>query len=132
MKFLIAADSFKGSLTSMEAAECMQEWIRRVFPDADIRMMPAADGGELLRLVIDRLTEKQRQKTKACRKQHHKRRKPPAIVPPNCFRMELSEWNQPEPAKFRRWGRLWKLPDTAKEQPEREHRFPHPKNFRPF
>ncbi len=46
MKFLIAADSFKGSLTSMEAAECMQEGIRRVFPEADIRMMPAADGGE--------------------------------------------------------------------------------------
>jgi glycerate kinase len=46
MKYLIATDSFKGSLTSMEAAECMQGGIRRVFPDADIRMMPAADGGE--------------------------------------------------------------------------------------
>ncbi|HRV34032.1 MAG TPA: glycerate kinase, partial [Anaerovoracaceae bacterium] len=46
MKYLIATDSFKGSLTSMEAAECVREGIRRVFPDADIRMMPAADGGE--------------------------------------------------------------------------------------
>lgn len=46
MKYLIATDSFKGSLTSMEAAACMQEGIRRIFPDADIRTMPAADGGE--------------------------------------------------------------------------------------
>jgi glycerate kinase len=46
MRYLIATDSFKGSLTSMEAAACMQEGIQRVFPDADIRMMPAADGGE--------------------------------------------------------------------------------------
>ena len=46
MKYLLATDSFKGSLTSMEAAACMQEGIRRIFPDADIRTMPAADGGE--------------------------------------------------------------------------------------
>lgn len=46
MNYLIATDSFKGSLTSMEAATCMQEGIRRVFPDASVRTMPAADGGE--------------------------------------------------------------------------------------
>ncbi len=46
MIYLIATDSFKGSLTSMEAARCVQEGIQRVFPDAEILMMPAADGGE--------------------------------------------------------------------------------------
>jgi glycerate 2-kinase len=46
MNYLIATDSFKGSLTSMEAAKCMREGILKVFPDAQITMMPAADGGE--------------------------------------------------------------------------------------
>ncbi|NCB42344.1 MAG: glycerate kinase [Clostridia bacterium] len=46
MNCLIATDSFKGSLTSIEAAACVQEGILRVFPDAEITIMPVADGGE--------------------------------------------------------------------------------------
>ena len=46
MNCLIATDSFKGSLTSVEAAECVQTGVLRVFPDADITIMPVADGGE--------------------------------------------------------------------------------------
>ncbi|MGM9981780.1 MAG: glycerate kinase, partial [Limosilactobacillus sp.] len=46
MKFVIAPDSFKGSLTAKEAANAMATGIRRVFPDADYRLVPMADGGE--------------------------------------------------------------------------------------
>lgn len=46
MKVLIAMDSFKGSLTSMEAGNACAAGIRRVFPEAEIRVAPLADGGE--------------------------------------------------------------------------------------
>ena len=46
MKILIAADSFKGSLSSEEAGFCMAEGIQRVLPNAEIQILPLADGGE--------------------------------------------------------------------------------------
>ena len=46
MKIVIAIDSFKGSLSSMEAGNAAAEGIRRVFPDADTVVSPVADGGE--------------------------------------------------------------------------------------
>jgi len=46
MNYLIAPDSFKGTLTSKEAAEAMAEGIRDQNPDAGIRLLPMADGGE--------------------------------------------------------------------------------------
>lgn len=46
MKAVIAIDSFKGSLSSMEAGQAAAEGIRRVFPDAGIEVCPLADGGE--------------------------------------------------------------------------------------
>jgi len=46
MRILIAPDSFKGSLTSIEAALAMAKGIRSVIPDADMISMPLADGGE--------------------------------------------------------------------------------------
>lgn len=46
MKIVIAIDSFKGSLTSMEAGNACAKGIRRVMPDADIVVRPLADGGE--------------------------------------------------------------------------------------
>lgn len=46
MKIVIAIDSFKGSLTSVEAGNSAAEGIRRVFPDAEIIVRPLADGGE--------------------------------------------------------------------------------------
>jgi len=45
-KAVIAIDSFKGSLTSIEAGNAAAEGIRRVFPDADIVIRPVSDGGE--------------------------------------------------------------------------------------
>lgn len=46
MKAVIAIDSFKGSLTSMEAGNAAKEGILRVFPKADVQIKPLADGGE--------------------------------------------------------------------------------------
>lgn len=46
MNCLVATDSFKGSLSSVEAATCVQEGVLHVFPDATVTIMPVADGGE--------------------------------------------------------------------------------------
>ena len=46
MRIVIAPDSFKGSLTALEAANAMEEGLKRVFPKAEIVKVPMADGGE--------------------------------------------------------------------------------------
>ena len=46
MNIVIAMDSFKGSLTSLEAGEAACSGIRRVLPEAKVKVMPLADGGE--------------------------------------------------------------------------------------
>lgn len=46
MKVLIAIDSFKGSLTSVEAGTAAAEGIKRVYPYAVTEVLPVADGGE--------------------------------------------------------------------------------------
>jgi glycerate kinase len=46
MKIVVAPDSFKGSLTAVDAAEAMAAGARRVFPDAEIIRLPVGDGGE--------------------------------------------------------------------------------------
>lgn len=46
MKAVIAIDSLKGSLSSIEAGNAIAEGIKKVFPDADICVRPLADGGE--------------------------------------------------------------------------------------
>ena len=43
---IVAIDSFKGCLTSMEANQAAAEGIRRVLPDAEIVQVPVSDGGE--------------------------------------------------------------------------------------
>ncbi len=45
MKIIVATDSFKGSLSSIEAGEAIKEGILRAV-DADVTVMPIADGGE--------------------------------------------------------------------------------------
>ena len=45
-KIVIAIDSFKGSLTSVEANKAAAEGIRRAFPDTVIVQVPVSDGGE--------------------------------------------------------------------------------------
>lgn len=46
MKLVIAPDSFKGCLTSDQAAAAMEGGIRRFLPHAEIVRIPIADGGE--------------------------------------------------------------------------------------
>ena len=46
MKIVVAIDSFKGSLTSLEAGEAAKAGIRRAMPEAEVLVRPLADGGE--------------------------------------------------------------------------------------
>ena len=46
MKIVTAIDSFKGSMTSMEAGQAAAEGIHRVDADAEVIVRPLADGGE--------------------------------------------------------------------------------------
>lgn len=45
-RIVLAPDKFKGSLTAAEVADAVSEGIRRARPDADVRRVPVADGGE--------------------------------------------------------------------------------------
>ena len=47
MKIVIAIDSLKGSLTSMEAGGAIREGILHVLPDSEVIVKPLADGGEV-------------------------------------------------------------------------------------
>lgn len=46
MKIVIAIDSLKGSLTSMEAGRAIRDGVLRVMPEAEVLVKPLADGGE--------------------------------------------------------------------------------------
>jgi glycerate kinase len=46
MNIIVAPDSFKGSLTALEAADAIVQGVRAVLPDAEIVPIPLADGGE--------------------------------------------------------------------------------------
>lgn len=46
MKILIASDSFKGSLSSLEVAEALEMGIKGTYDKVDIIKLPTADGGE--------------------------------------------------------------------------------------
>ncbi|MBO5076169.1 MAG: glycerate kinase [Clostridia bacterium] len=46
MKVAVAIDSFKGSLSSVQAGEAVRKAILRVDPDATVYVLPLADGGE--------------------------------------------------------------------------------------
>lgn len=45
-RVLLAIDSFKGSVSSAQAEAAVAEGMRRVWPDAEVRTLPLADGGE--------------------------------------------------------------------------------------
>ena len=46
MNVLVAIDSLKGSLSSLQAGAAAEAGIRRAIPDAHIVVKPVADGGE--------------------------------------------------------------------------------------
>lgn len=45
-RVLLAIDSFKGSVSSVQAESAIAEGVRRVWPDAQVAALPLADGGE--------------------------------------------------------------------------------------
>ncbi len=45
-KILVAVDSFKGSMTSLEAGNAIKKGIKSILPDTEVRVRPVADGGE--------------------------------------------------------------------------------------
>lgn len=46
MKIVIAVDSFKGTMSSMEAGGIIEKAIKDALPDAQTRIVPISDGGE--------------------------------------------------------------------------------------
>ncbi len=46
MKFVLAPDSFKESMTAKEAAQAMERGIKKIIPHAECVKVPMADGGE--------------------------------------------------------------------------------------
>lgn len=56
MKIIIASDSFKGSMTSVEVAQAATEGIREVYPDCQVHAVNVADGGEgTVEAIVDAL-----------------------------------------------------------------------------
>jgi glycerate kinase len=45
-KIVVASDSFKGSVSSLEVAVSVEKAVRKVFPDCEVLKIPVADGGE--------------------------------------------------------------------------------------
>jgi len=46
LNVVVAMDSFKGSLSSLEAGDAVRQAIGEVFPNAEVTVFPLADGGE--------------------------------------------------------------------------------------
>ena len=46
MNIVVAIDSLKGSLTSLEAGVAIKQGIEKVYPNAGVTIRPLADGGE--------------------------------------------------------------------------------------
>lgn len=63
-KIVVASDSFKGSLSSLEVAESAGKAIHAVFPECEVRMFPVADGGEG---TVDALVDAMEGKLIRCR-----------------------------------------------------------------
>ena len=45
-KIVVASDSFKGSLTSLQVAAAVEQGIRKVYPECEVVKLNVADGGE--------------------------------------------------------------------------------------
>ena len=57
MKIVIAIDSFKGSLTSMEAGQVVMDSIQSFSPHHQTELIPIADGGEGMLSVMMSTTQ---------------------------------------------------------------------------
>ena len=45
-KFILVSDSFKGTLDAAQVCQIQENTIHRLIPDAQVRSIPMADGGE--------------------------------------------------------------------------------------
>ena len=54
MKVVVAIDSLKGSLSSLEAGYAISEGIHKVFPKAEVTVRPLADGGEGTGVILSK------------------------------------------------------------------------------
>ena len=52
MKFVLAPDSFKGTISALEASTIMKNNILKHYPSAIIEELPIADGGEGVLLIF--------------------------------------------------------------------------------
>ena len=56
MKIVIASDSFKGSMSSVDVAQAAEKGIREVLPDCQVAAVNVADGGEgTVEAIVDAL-----------------------------------------------------------------------------
>jgi len=56
MKIVLAPDSFKESMTALQAAQAMETGVKRVLPDVECDLVPMADGGEgTVQAIVDAL-----------------------------------------------------------------------------
>jgi glycerate kinase len=46
MKFILAPDKFKGSLTGLEFCNAVAKGLQNVIPNAEVVFLPLADGGD--------------------------------------------------------------------------------------
>ncbi len=66
MRIVIAPDSYKGSVSALDVADAMERGILQVFPAADVRKTPIADGGEGTVEALLAATGGQRRYTEVC------------------------------------------------------------------
>ena len=65
MKILICTDSFKESMTSIEACKAIEEGIKKVSTQIETQIIPMADGGEGTSTVLNRIYQGEKVFTKA-------------------------------------------------------------------
>ncbi len=66
MKIIVAPDSFKGSISSINACQAITRGIQRVMPEAYIIQIPMADGGEGTVEALVNATKGEYRKIKVC------------------------------------------------------------------
>ena len=64
MKIVLAPNAFKGSLSASAAAQAMREGVLQALPDAVVKMVPVADGGDgLVDVFLNALNGTEEHKT---------------------------------------------------------------------
>ena len=83
MDVMVLIDSFKGSMTSMEAGNAARDGVLRVYPHANVTVRPLADGGEgTTDALIEGLSGRKWRRPRALRlwrKRREIREKPPPM-----------------------------------------------------